>query len=200
MLEGGCATASAGMSSTLVKPIRMLGLLTPHLRIESVLDLGIEQIRALDLEALILDVDCTLKRYCMTICTPEVTTWVRELQGAGLRVCLVSNGRSLRIGQFADSLGVPYVARACKPMPQGIWAAMRKLGVTRQQTAMVGDQLFADVMAGRLAGVYTILVRPIDPDEEPWFTRLKRRPERILLRWMDGQGSGIRDQGSERRE
>ena len=42
------------------------------------------------------------------------------------------------------------------------------------RTAMVGDQVFADVMAGRLAGVFTILVRPIHPEDEPWFTRWKR--------------------------
>jgi predicted HAD superfamily phosphohydrolase YqeG len=47
---------------------------------------------------------------------------------------------------------------------------------------MVGDQLFADVMAGRLAGVHSILVTPIHPEEEPWFTRLKRLPERLMLR------------------
>ena len=46
---------------------------------------------------------------------------------------------------------------------------------------MVGDQLFADVMAGRLAGVRSILVEPIHPEEEPWLTRLKRRPEQFVL-------------------
>ena len=47
---------------------------------------------------------------------------------------------------------------------------------------MVGDQIFADVMAGRLAGIRSILVDPIHPEEEPWFTRLKRLPERFVLR------------------
>ncbi|NLY00565.1 MAG: YqeG family HAD IIIA-type phosphatase [Rhodopirellula sp.] len=162
----------------------MIRYLAPHLRIESVLDLGIEQIRALGLQALVLDVDCTLKRYCTSICTPEITAWVKELLDADLRVCLVSNGREPRISRFAEGLGVPYVARAFKPLPLGIQTAMRRLGVQQRETAMVGDQLFADIMAGRLAGVYTILVRPIQPEEEPWFTRLKRRPEAVLLRWM----------------
>ena len=47
---------------------------------------------------------------------------------------------------------------------------------------MVGDQVFADILAGRLAGLKTILVDPIHPEEEPWFTRLKRPPERWVLR------------------
>ena len=36
-------------------------------------------------------------------------------------------------------------------------------------------------MAGRLAGVRSILVDPIHPEEEPWWTRMKRWPERVLL-------------------
>jgi predicted HAD superfamily phosphohydrolase YqeG len=48
---------------------------------------------------------------------------------------------------------------------------------------MVGDQVFADVVAGRLAGLRTILVRPTSPDE-PWFTQLKRPFERQLLRCL----------------
>lgn len=170
----------------------MLRLLAPHLRVESVLDLGIPQIQALNLKALVLDVDCTLKRYCMPLCSPEVIAWVQELLAADLRVCLVSNGRSRRIGQFAENLGVPFVARALKPLPLGVLSAMRKLGVSRHETAMVGDQLFADVMAGRLAGVYTVLVRPMGPEEEPWFTRLKRRPEALLLRWMSSPAAPVR--------
>jgi hypothetical protein len=86
-----------------------------------------------------------------------------------------------RIQRFAERLGLPCVAKALKPLPWGVRSAMRLLQAAPAQTAMVGDQLFADVMAGRLAGVRTILVRPLHPEEEPWFTRLKRLPERIVL-------------------
>jgi predicted HAD superfamily phosphohydrolase YqeG len=59
---------------------------------------------------------------------------------------------------------------------------MRQLNANRKETAMVGDQVFADVLAGRFAGIRTILVTPIHPEEEPWFTQLKRGPERWLLK------------------
>ena len=60
------------------------------------------------------------------------------------------------------------------------------------ETAIVGDQIFADVMAGRLAGIRAILVDPIHPEEEPWFTRLKCLPERAVLArltWAGGSCS-----------
>ena len=85
---------------------------------------------------------------------------------------------------LAERLGLPCVSKAMKPLPWGVWSAMQKLHAGLSQTAMVGDQLFADVMAGRLAGIRSILVEPIHPEEEPWFTRLKRLPERLVLAWL----------------
>jgi uncharacterized protein len=160
----------------------MWRLLTPHYCVESVLELTTERLRQWDIGTLLLDVDCTLKRYRATAVSGEVAGWLASLRQAGVPCCIVSNGRNHRIRQFADSLGLPYVAKAMKPFPLGIWAALRKIGSAPERAAMVGDQVFADVMAGRLAGVKSILVKPLRPDEEPWYTRAKRVPEQWWLR------------------
>jgi HAD superfamily phosphatase (TIGR01668 family) len=159
----------------------MLRLFAPHLRVESVLELSVDRLRELQLDALLLDVDCTLKSYRAASVSAEVAAWLDGLQDAGIGLCLVSNGRGRRIRRFAHELGLPYVAKALKPLPFGCRAAIRKMGFAPRRTAMVGDQLFADVPAGRLAGLRSILVRPIRPQEEPWFTRWKRPVERFLL-------------------
>ena len=162
-----------------------LKLFTPDLRAESVLELTPERLRRLGLEVLLLDVDCTLKRYPSTEVEPDVAAWLAGLQAEGFSVCLVSNGRQARIRRLADGLGLPFVAKACKPLPFRCRGALRRLGVPCDRAAMVGDQIFADVMAGRLAGLYTILVRPIHPEEEPWWARIKRPAERWILKRLD---------------
>ena len=159
----------------------MFKFLLPEVRVESVLELTAARLGELQLEALLLDVDCTLKRYRAKEVAPEVAEWIRRTRAAGVGLCLVSNGRGPRIARFAAGLDLPFVALAMKPLPWGCWRAARKLGFPRRRTAMVGDQLFADILAGRLAGLRTILVRPIHPEEEPWFTQLKRPWERRLL-------------------
>jgi HAD superfamily phosphatase (TIGR01668 family) len=158
----------------------VISLLTPHHRIASVLELTPERLRSLGLKSLLLDADCTLKRYRGEDCAPGVAEWLETLRQAGFGLCLVSNGLGERIGQFAETVGLPYVAKAMKPLPQGCLRAVRKMGFQRETTAMVGDQVFADILAGRLAGLTTFLVEPIHPEEEPWFTRLKRPLERWL--------------------
>ena len=163
----------------------MLRFIAPHLRVESVRQLSPDRLRSLGLDALLLDVDCTLKRYGDQRVTPQVAAWLEDLRKAGIGLCLVSNGLGGRIRRFAEEVDLPFVAKALKPLPFGCRAALRKMKFQRSRTAMVGDQLFADVIAARLAGLTSIMVRPIHPEEEPWFTRVKRVPERCLLRWMN---------------
>ena len=166
----------------------MLRLVTPHIRVDSVRELTPERLRQWGLRALLLDVDCTLTRYRRSEVAPEVAAWIEELRTAGIGLCLVSNGLGGRIRRFAEQIGLPCIAGAMKPLPWGVWSAMRNLHSPPAETAIVGDQLFADVMAGRLAGVRSILVRPIHPEEEPWLTRLKRLPERFVLTRLTNAG------------
>jgi uncharacterized protein len=165
----------------------MFRLLTPHLRVESVLELTVTRLRELGIDGLLLDVDCTLKRYRETDVRPEVVEWLAALKAGGIGCCMVSNGRGHRIEHLADKLGLPFVANALKPFPFGVRWAIAKMGFRPERTAMVGDQVFADVLAGRWAGVKCILVRPLHPEEEPWYTRIKRAPERLWLNWLEAR-------------
>jgi len=162
----------------------MWRLVTPDLRLDSVLDLDVAELKHLDLNALLLDVDCTLKNYRAEDLPPETVAWIQRLRAAGIGLCLISNGRAKRILRLADRHALPVVCRACKPLPFGCRTALRRMGFDRRKTAIVGDQLFADIMAGRLTGLACILVRPIHPEEEHWYTRIKRPLERFLLARM----------------
>jgi HAD superfamily phosphatase (TIGR01668 family) len=159
--------------------------LAPDVRVNSVCELTLDRLAELGLGALLLDVDCTLKRYREEQIAPEVVAWLEEIRSGGIGVCLVSNGMPQRVGRLAGTLGLPFIGKALKPLPFGCRSAMRTMKFDPQRTAMVGDQLFADVMAARLAGLKSILVRPMHPEEEPWFTRMKRLPERWVLRRLE---------------
>jgi HAD superfamily phosphatase (TIGR01668 family) len=159
----------------------MFRLVTPHLQLETVLDITPETVRALGLEGLLLDLDCTLKDYYDNTFRPEVLQWVAEMRRQQVQMCLLTNGRPHRVTPLAERLGIQCVSLAGKPLARGVRAAISKLGLDRTRVAMVGDQIFADVLAGRLAGVFTILVRPTTY-QEPWITHIKRPLERWVLK------------------
>lgn len=93
--------------------------------------------------------------------------------------CIVSNNFTPRVRRVGAALGLPVVGWALKPVPVGLWRAMAIMRTRPATTALIGDQLFTDVLGGNLLGMYTILVEPLSRDEFPT-TRLVRRMERLV--------------------
>lgn len=158
--------------------------LVPDLWLESVCQLTADRLSRLGLSGVLLDVDNTVKDHGASSLIPSAERCIRSWLDAGIGVCLLSNGRSQRIGRLARQLGVCFVAKAFKPSPLGCLRAAAQLRLNARSLAVVGDQVFADIVAGRLAGMYTVLVTPTSRNE-PWFTRLKRPLERKILRRPD---------------
>ncbi|MDO4629856.1 MAG: YqeG family HAD IIIA-type phosphatase [Planctomycetia bacterium] len=154
----------------------------PHYRVNIVNELTPAVLDELGIQYILLDVDCTLKRYDVNELEEWVLVWLDSLKDAGIEVCLLSNGKEKRIGKLANRYDLPYEAMALKPLPFGCTRVMRRNGWDKKRTAMVGDQLMADVAAGKFAGITTIHVTPIHPEMEPIFTRVKRPLERIVFR------------------
>ncbi|MDR2757289.1 MAG: YqeG family HAD IIIA-type phosphatase [Planctomycetaceae bacterium] len=154
----------------------------PDLYVEGVLDLTLECLQKYEIKSLLLDVDCTLKSYRSQNISPEILSWIERMKNKEIGLCLVSNGSSLRIRVLAEQVQLPFIAPALKPLPFGCCTAIQSMNFDKKSTAMVGDQVFSDLLAGKLAGLFTILVTPMQPEEEPWFARIKRPLERIVLR------------------
>lgn len=136
------------------------------------------------LRALIFDLDNTLALWRAGPPDDGVVRLLRELKGQGFRVAVLSNGRLSRrpeVLAFFEGIGVPVIWPARKPLPTGFKRALRELAAGPGETAMIGDQLFTDVLGGNLAGLYTILVRPLSPHESR-FTKLNRLLERLIRR------------------
>ena len=94
---------------------------------------------------------------------------------------IVSNNSERRVKPFADLLGLDYVARGCKPLTIGMTRACKKFGLAPQQVAIVGDQLFTDILGGKWKGMRSILTEPLHLEDGPFF-RFKRGLEKRLMK------------------
>lgn len=114
------------------------------------------------LNLILLDFDNTIVAYTVSEPSGAFLDWKRELEEAGIRLMIVSNSRkSRRVPDFGDKWDIPYIRRAGKPSPRGLFRAMEQMNARREETAMAGDQTFTDILAGNFAGVTSILVKPI---------------------------------------
>lgn len=131
--------------------------------------------------ALILDADNTLTTHNNPVPDKDVISWLEQMKQSGVQLVIVSNNSGRRIQPFARQLGLPYTARALKPLTWGFRRTVQELGLPARQVAVVGDQIFTDILGGNLFGSPTILVEPMEPETGPLF-RLKRKVEKKILR------------------
>ena len=111
---------------------------------------------------LLADLDNTLVPYGVPLPDEKLKAWRDGLAENGVTLFILSNNRhESRPRTFADALDVPYIGHAGKPKTASFVKAMEQMGVAPEQTAIVGDQIFTDVLGGNRAGVATILVKPI---------------------------------------
>ena len=147
-----------------------------------VTDITIEDLQALGVRGLLLDVDDTLTTYGSQYLSEEIEAWLRSMEEAGIALTVVSNSWEWRVAPFAQKIGLRHISLSCKPSPIGFWRGVRRLGLKRRECAVVGDQIFTDILGANLGGVPSILLEPIKVETEKRFLRLRRRWEVPLRR------------------
>lgn len=130
---------------------------------------------------LLFDVDNTLATYNTALPDARIRDLFRQLKERGFQSMLVSNGREHRVERFAAALEVPYIYRAMKPLPFCLRRAMKKANYCERQSALIGDQIFTDVLAANWAGIHAVLTQPISTVDDEWITRIKRGLEKKVI-------------------
>ena len=103
-----------------------------------------------------------------------------HLKELGFSCCLLSNNQLERVQMFNKDVQVYFIEDAHKPSRKNYRKAMELMHTDLSNTMFIGDQLFTDVWGANRAGMYSLLVKPIDPHEEIQIV-LKRYLEKIVL-------------------
>ena len=136
---------------------------------------------SIGVRALLIDIDNTLAPYEQPEPDDRIRAWFKALQENGIKAALVSNNHRERVEEFNRTLGLLAFWDSGKPKKNTLLLAMKILGVTKEETAMLGDQLLTDSYAGRHIGLPTLIVPPIK-DKTNLFFRFKRVLERPFIR------------------
>ncbi|MBF0911582.1 MAG: YqeG family HAD IIIA-type phosphatase [Atopobiaceae bacterium] len=143
---------------------------------------SIVQLKERGIKLVLLDRDNTCIPRDLKVAPPHVVEWFKAAQEAGLTLCFISNNIHLsEVRRSAQELGIEGEGFAMKPLPRALNFAMKRFDVTPEQTVMIGDQIFTDIIAGNLAKVSTILVLP-QSDEDLWYTNIIRHVEHRILK------------------
>lgn len=162
-------------------------LLCPDVMVDSVFDINIDELKQQGIKGIILDLDNTIIPWDSADMCPKITDWLRNILASGFKVAIVSNNWHNRVQAIAAMFDIPFVSRAYKPAKTGFKNALQTLELSPDAVAMVGDQMFTDVLGGNRLGLYTIWVKPINTREFVG-TRITRQMEKLAVRVLKAKG------------
>ena len=158
----------------------------PCLQADSLTDLTVELLERKGIRLLMLDFDNTIVPYTTNEPTEEMAAWLKNMAKSSVQLCVVSNSKRDRVKIFCEANDLDCITHAQKPFTKGIKICLARYGYPESRCALVGDQIYTDVLGANAAGVQSILIKAIDNHnfwlkarhvlELPWiFIARKRR-------------------------
>lgn len=156
----------------------------PNLVADSIYDIFPSVFKSRGIELVLIDVDNTIAPYGCYEAEEKLLAWARGLKNAGIMLYILSNSRTTRPKIFAEALGIGYSDRSKKPFTKTIKSVLRAHDVPCEKAALIGDQVYTDVLCAKASGVFSVLVKPIKFTNE--FLRLRfwlEAPFRQAYKW-----------------
>ena len=136
--------------------------LLPNIILPSLTDLTPQMLQERGIRFLMMDFDNTIVPYTSDTPTEEMRSWLEMMKNSDISICIVSNSRRPRVVEFCRKYGLSCITHAKKPFQKGILETKRKYDLKSSNAALVGDQIFTDVLGANVGGMTSILVKAID--------------------------------------
>lgn len=163
-------------------------ILYPKVYLNSVTEITLEFLEKNKLKGLILDVDNTLIDFDKKL-SQEVIDWCNCLKENKIKMCILSNTNKVeKVKKVANKLQLEYIYFAKKPLKKGFRRAKDLLKLENADIAVVGDQIFTDVIGANRSKMFAILVKPIDK-RDILMTRIKRPFENMIVKMFLRKGA-----------
>lgn len=153
----------------------------PNLYLDSVKNINPTLLKKNNISGLILDVDNTLIDYYKNM-IEGLDKWCEEMKEEGIKCIILSNSnKKEKVETVAKKLDIDYIMFAKKPMKSGFKKALEKLKLKNSEVAVVGDQLFTDVLGAKRMDMFSILVKQV-AEKDIFITKVKRPIENAIIK------------------
>lgn len=156
-------------------------MIYPKYYCDKVTDITIDILKENNIKGIILDVDNTLIDFDRNL-LDGAKEWVVFLKSNNIKCIILSNSNKVdKISNVAKVLDIPYIFFATKPLKRGFNKAIKQLELQRENIAVIGDQIFTDVLGANRCKMFSILVNPISK-KDIWATKIKRPLEELIIK------------------
>lgn len=155
-------------------------LFYPKHYLKNITEIDIELLKKDNIKGLILDVDNTLIDYERNL-IEGLEEWYMNIKANDIKCCILSNShKKEKVKKVAEKLDIPYIFFGKKPLKSGFKKAAKILDLKRENIAVVGDQIFTDVLGANRCKMIPILVKPIS-EKDIIVTVIKRPIEKYII-------------------
>ncbi len=166
----------------------MLHLFCPDFCCASITDISVKWLKSHAVKTIILDVDNTLLPWDSNVPKAENVEWIKSLKNAGFRLILLSNNGGKRLETICQTVDLPAISWAAKPLSLGFRRALHRLQLKkREEVLVIGDQIITDVLGAKQIGLKVLLVESLS-QKEFIVTRLTRKIERAVIKKLTHKG------------
>lgn len=173
----------------LYNQMRGVTMFYPDKHYHRIYDIKFSDLKKNDIKGIIIDIDNTLVPWNSNNIEKNTHDWLLNALKEGFKLCFISNNTKSRVQSFNHTIDIPSLYNAKKPLRSAYKKASKIMGVALSNIAVIGDQVFTDVLGGNRLGLFTILVDPISEKEFIW-TRLVRKIEKKYRNAKDEKNAG----------
>ena len=156
----------------------------PDMYQKSIYYINYDKLLADGIKCLLFDLDNTCVPYKIKEPNDKLTELFENLKAMGFKLIIFSNATKKRIAPFKKKLNVDCLARAHKPNKKNFLKVLKLFKFNLSEVAIVGDQLYKDILGGNRVGIMTILVNPMSKDDMILTKLVFRNLERIKFRQL----------------
>lgn len=143
-----------------------MSIFYPDYRFNSIMEITIEDLKNMGVEGVALDLDNTTAHDHTDKPLEGAKEWIEKVKDAGFKVMILSNGKEYRAENFAKMLSdIDFIGLSLKPLYIAYLKAQRKLKLRPKKIAMIGDQVFTDIVGANLAGWKSVYVKPFAKEQ-----------------------------------
>ena len=164
----------------------------PDMYQKSIYHIDYDKLQEDGIKCLLFDLDNTCVPYKDRVPNKKLCDLFETLKDMDFKVIIFSNARKKRIRPFKRELNVDCLASAKKPKKKSFLKVIKLFNYNLSEVAIVGDQLYKDILGGNRVGIKTILVNPMSKDDMIFTRLIFRKLEKRKYKKMEKKNLLVR--------
>ena len=160
-------------------------LLTPDMVVECLTSVSIKSLKEKNIEYALLDMDNTFLAPNTYDISLKFKQWIQDAKNQHIKVFIVTNNSNkLKVQKISKELDILALCKAMKPLSFSLEEYAYQYDIHFDKAALIGNQLFTDILLANWLGCYSILTEPVEKKMSFVKTIQQDLEDYIRLNWL----------------